>query len=673
MSANSELSRIQQLWIVIAVLVVCIPIWYWLPLWVPAIACGGLAWRACLLWQGKSSPNRLLMALVALALAMGVIWHYRPPLGVEPMSAILSACAALKFLEMRRLAEGRMLILLCYFLGGVQLIFSQDIGGFVLCLVSIAVTLAAHTNLNRDNEGQYDIHQFRMESLWQMGRLVVISLPLTLLIFVLAPRLPSFTLVPVEVEKARSGISDFMDPGSVTSLGLSGEVAFRVDFEGEVPPPQDRYWRGLVLTQFDGNAWSVPPEARNTRDGERITWNGRNSREDWRDQIELLGDPIRYQIYLEPTHRPWLFALPAARIDEPGLGLTRDNNLVSPVPVAKTFRYGVTSWPEYLHQPEGLSPEQRLQNLRVPPGNSPMARELVNSWLAQGPPEQVVMRIFQLFNSEFTYTLDTPTYGDSVVDEFLFDGKAGFCEHFASAAAVMLRMAGIPTRVVAGYQGGELHPSQDYLIVHQFNAHAWVEFWLPERGWLRFDPTAAVAPERIEMGFEDFFADQEANNQNPFSFAGMRNMPLMNWVRLQFDSLNYAWLSWVLGYDSQAQFDFLSGLLGEVSPLRITVALAASLLSCWALFRLVNWLRNRLRLGAQQQMMRDYLKLASRRVSVEPGDTLSRVTQKLASNESPARQSWLALGRELEKLLYAGSGDLAECRRLLRNLRRQQA
>lgn len=668
MNSRPELSRIQQLWLMLAVVICCAPIWFWLPLWVASLAFAGLAWRAWLLWQGRTTPNRWVMAMVAALLAVGVILQYRPPLGVEPMSTLMSAGAALKFLEMRRRDEARLLLLLCYFLAAVQMIFSQGMVGFLVALLSVSVTLAAHTNLMRDNDNQYSLTRFRVDSLWQMMRLMAVSIPLMLLIFLLAPRLPSFTILPVEVEKAKTGVSDQMDPGSISELGLSNEVAFRVDFDGPVPAPETLYWRGLVLDEFDGRAWSRSPQPRGFFDGGPVIWAERPTGVSWRSEIERIGEPISYRLYLEPTHQPWLFALPAATSETDMTGLTRSNLLVSRLPVSQPQKLDLQTWMSYRHQADGLSADQWQTNTRWPEGVNPRTEALVREWLQTSEPRQIALRLIELFNREFTYTLEPPTYPGSVVDEFLFEGKAGFCEHFASAAAVALRMAGVPARVVVGYQGGEVHPSQNYLIVHQYNAHAWVEFWLPERGWVRFDPTAAVAPQRIEGGFQQYFQQQQ-QGANGFNLTGWRNLALVNWARLQLDSLNYAWLTWVLGYDAQTQFDFLQGLLGEVSPARIALVLALLFMSGWLTVRFARFWRARSRLDEDERLIQSFLKQASSIVSLCPGDTLSRLAQRLGQADPENASRWQELVERLERHLYAGENHRVDCRELLDRIR----
>ncbi len=592
------------------------------------------------------------MICLALLLATGIILQFRPPLGVEPMSAILTAAAGLKFLEMSRRRESQLLVYLCLFISAIQPIFAQSIGSFLLALISFIVILTTQSVLQRDTDQQFSLFNFSFEPMRQILRLFAVSIPLTLIIFVLAPRLPAFSVLPVQIEKATTGISDFMDPGSISSLGNSDEVAFRVDFEGEIPAPRELYWRGLVFDEFDGRAWEAEGR-RGIRDGASIIWPDRRTSFDWRNEIERFGEPYRYTVFLEPTQESWLFAMPAAQTTRDSVGAARNLLLINRIPVAQPIKYEVVSYPQYRHQPNRLSTSQRGANLDYVEGSNPLTEALVAEWVAQGGVESVLPNMIRLFSQEFRYSLEPPEYPGNAVDQFLFEGQLGFCEHFASAAAVMLRMAGIPARVVAGYQGGERHPTEGYLVVHQYNAHAWVEYWQQGVGWTRLDPTAVVAPERIELGFEAFFRDNSLLDESLFSLDRFQDMELVNWIRWQLDSLNYRWLTLVLGYDTGRQFDLLQNLLGEVTPLRLVVALVSIL--AIGLMSYLGWhaYRANRQLSPERRILRAYIKrLNSLGVETTPGMTLQDI-KRLAQRELPEQQTRLErLTGDIERLLY---------------------
>ncbi len=253
-----QISRVQRIWLMSALLFACAPIWYFLPIWAPIWApIGGLVavgWRAYLMHKGRGQPSPRVMVVLALLLALGFIAQYGFTPGVEPMSSILTVASCLYFLEMSRQRQSHLLIYLCLFMGALQPIFAQNMGSFLLSITGFTVILTAQSMLLRDTDQQFSLFNFSLEPLRQILRLIAVSIPLTIIIFVLAPRLPAFSVLPVQIDQATAGISDFMDPGSISSLSNSNEVAFRVEFEGEVPAPRDLYWRGLIFSEFDGRA-----------------------------------------------------------------------------------------------------------------------------------------------------------------------------------------------------------------------------------------------------------------------------------------------------------------------------------------------------------------------------------------------------------------------------------
>jgi len=405
-------------------------------------------------------------------------------------------------------------------------------------------------------------------------------------------------------------------------------------------------------------------------EGAAIVWPDRRSAYDLSTEIERRGDPIEYDVFLEPTHEDWLFALPAASSDRQTVGQTRSLLLVNRIPIAQSFKYSVESHLDYSHQPVRLMPFQVRDNLEFAPGENPRTEALIASWVDETGAESVVSRLLGLFNGQFSYTLDPPTYLDEAVDQFLFDGQRGFCEHFASATAAVLRMAGIPARIVAGYQGGEVHPTEGYLMVHQYNANAWVEYWRDGFGWTRLDPISAVAPERIEVGFEAFFRNDELLDESLFSFDRFRDLAFTNWIRLQLDSLNYRWLSLVLGYDTGSQFDLLEDLLGEVTPLKLALSLVSALAFFVSLYVLTKTFYLNRNLTREQRIVRLYLKrLRKLGFSPEPGMTLEDILTQ-ATEELPEYKDDLAeLTARLDQFLYQlVRADSEELRRDIRKL-----
>lgn len=673
---NLPLSRVQQIWLMLALVSVSLPIWFHLPFWVAGLCIVPIAWRAHMLWKGSAQPSLKLTAAIAFAAVFIDFYQYRPPIGLEPMGALLLICCSLKFLEMKRIREARLVLYLCYFIASLQLIFEQAIGYFVLALLGILVTMTAQNMAERDPWQQYSLRSFSLFPLRSIGWIALVSIPLTLVIFVFAPRLPSFWTIPVPQDKATTGVSDVMTPGSIEQLTRSGKLAFRVGFEGDIPENSELYWRGLVLSDFDGQSWSNRENFTMILDGGRTYWPGRNFRKDsWTDEVVYTGKPIVYDVYQEPSGQPWLFSITAPTTSDRNIGITKGLRLVSRVPVTQRIKYRITSYPDYSMTDAMLTEADRYRNLRLPEDFNPRTRELAEQWMEEGlSPEGFVRRLFTLFSREHTYTLEPGTYGVDSIDEFLLDRKRGFCEHFAQATVFMLRSAGIPARIVSGYQGGEVHPDDQYLLVHQYDAHAWAEYWIDGRGWVHADPTAAVSPARIEFGARDFF-DQEPEflSDEVFSLNRLQEVELFNWLRLRMDSINYLWISWVLGYDNDKQVDFLQGLFGKLTYKNILTYAAVVFVLFIASIYLFLYLQSSERKRPKVQKLFDEFrtKLIKLGIDVKPGYTpnrLAELSSELNASAEPGKQDRIKqLSALFERHLYQDTDEEQRIRQMLKD------
>ena len=652
-----QLSRVQQGWLMMALLFSAAPIWFWLPFWVPLLTLIGMGWRAAMLWRGSVKPSRIMMILLAATLIAADLFTYWPPVGLEPMTALLLAASCLKYLEMRRLRDARLLICLCYFITGMQLIFAGHIFAFAIALASILVTLSAQNILQRSPNQQYSMAGFSIKPLFSAGRLVLFSVPLMLVIFIFAPRLPSFWVVPTQQGQGKTGVSESMSPGTIGSLTRSDELAFRVSFSSAVPPRSAMYWRGIVLSDFDGASWRNGPvnsRGNGNNDGPSLEelfttfWPDRPESERWQSEIDYGSGSIAYTVYLEPTHQRWLFSIPAPVTQTLEYGMTQDLRLVSLTPVRQRVKYEVNSFPNYVFQADGLRDRDIQRNLSLPEDYNPKTLALGKEWRLQNlSVQQIVDKIEALYNSRFTYTLEPGTYGLDGIDEFLFDRQRGFCEHFASATVVLLRAAGIPARVVTGYQGGEASPYSDYVLVHQYDAHAWAEYWQLGVGWTRIDPTNAVAPARIELGARELFESESSFlADSPLSLSRFRGVAWADWMRLRMDSAEYLWARWVLGYDGELQLEFLQSIFGKWSLSKLALILSSlaliGLSSVWIYFRIkapariVPLVEKRYRIFCG--ICEDF------GIQVEPSTTPSQIAEKVGAELPPDRR------KEIEKL-----------------------
>jgi transglutaminase-like putative cysteine protease len=508
-----------------------------MPFWITGalIICGVL--RLHIERNRKRLPPTWLRIMLALGCFIGVLATYDNITGVGPGSALLAIMAALKLLETRERRDQFVILFISIFLIMASLLREQYLWSLPYLIVGVVITMTAWLRMSASERTGV------RRSLASTSRLLLYAAPLTIAMWVLFPRLSApFWAIPVDTSRAESGLSDTMSPGDISSLSLSNEVAFRVDFDADVPSPERLYWRGLVLHTFNGRSWN----------GNAVSAVSRASR-----AVEYVGEPVAYQITMEPTSQQWVYALDVAyewSIDKTGMG--RQQQLIRDEPIDQRTSFHAVSFPRYRIDP-GRTIRTDDHFLLLPPGRNKQTVQLAKEMRAAAADDQrYIDNVMRMFNEEdFFYTLEPPALGSSPVDQFLFETRQGFCEHYASAFAVMMRAAGIPARIVLGYQGGELNPFGNYMIVRQSDAHAWTEVWLVGRGWTRVDPTSAVAPERITSGISGVM-------WNDIGASWGLNSPsrLLHQLTLTWDALNAKWNDWILGYGPENQNRFLEWL-----------------------------------------------------------------------------------------------------------------
>lgn len=540
---SAPLSAKQSLWLFGTAVLVFAPLAPYLPEWLSTLTSLIMVWRGVLLWRHASLPPRWLLVVMVFAGVAGIAWHFHGLFGRNPGVALLALLFALKLLEMRSVRDGFAVVLLGYFLTLTQFFYAQNIGNAAVTLAGVALTTATLVILNHRR-------QPAGRALRLAGLMLLQAVPFMLVLFVLFPRVqgPLWGL-PVDAFSGLTGLSDSMTPGSISQLSQSDAIAFRAkftgEFEGRAPPQIVLYWRGPVLSLFDGRTWKLG----------RVFVSSR---------LPYLprGAAVNYAVTLEPHYKPWLFAMELpATIPAEGL-IASDYQLLAKSPVRVRLRYQMTSYPEIMAGVDE-APAILREALQLPALFNPRARALAEQWRAElgANDTGIIRRMLDFYRRQtFIYTLSPPLLGNHSVDEFLFDSKRGFCEHFSAGFVFMMRAAGIPARVVTGYQGGELNPIDGTLIVRQSDAHAWAEVWLKGRGWLRIDPTAAVAPTRIELNLARALPVGEARP--------LLARPEFMWLlqmRYRWDALANVWNQWVLGYNPQRQRELLANL-GMPSP-----------------------------------------------------------------------------------------------------------
>jgi transglutaminase-like putative cysteine protease len=520
-----------------------------------AVAIGALAWR-------RPVPGWLRL-LLALALVGAVLATSSFAFGRDTGCALLAAMLALKPAETFTLRDGRSLLGFALFAPFATFLLDQGPLSLVLGLVATTLALAALLRLSELESGdaRHPLPAWRRYAgVW---RLIAIGLPLALAAFWLFPRIATPLWGVPERAMARPGLSDSMSPGAWVDLLNDDSTALRVQFFGATPAVSQMYWRGPVLLNFDGRTWTqsgwmraLPPAP---VEHQRVAWD--------------------YELEVEPTDRRQLVALEVPIAAPNGAQLSLDYGLYVPRPLSALTRWRMQSAPPRSFEPE-LKHTLRQLALQLPPGYNPRTLALARQWRREAGNDDaaIAQRALRMIRSDFAYTLATPLLGRNSVDEFLFDYKEGYCEHFSSAFVVLMRAAGIPARVVTGYVGGYRNPIGGYWQVRRSDAHAWAEVWLAGRGWVRFDPTAAVAPERIY----DTLGDRA-----PAGGGILDALPGFVPMRNAGDWLRRGWNDLVLGFDATRQQRLLQSLgVPDIGSGRLVAlfVLAASLALLWMIW-----------------------------------------------------------------------------------------
>lgn len=532
--------------------------------WIIAVGlfCGYWRW---MVFQGRwDYPRRWIKVLLVVASAIGVGASGQSVFSLETATGLLIVAFALKLVEMKSRRDAYLVIHLCYFIVAAEFLFDQSIGIALYSVLSMVIATAALVGLH-----QLHTRVRVSTSLRTAAVLVMQAMPLMLVLFLFFPRVAPLWSVPLP-GGTRTGMSDHVAPGDIAALTRSDEIAFRAVFDGATPPPRDLYWRGLVYSNFLQGTWSVGGVAAVPENAPV----GAGVRADFMPDVSGI-EPLSYQVLLEPTQQSWLFALDVAMPVGQGVSLTRDFRLISAEPVHTMMRYRGASYQGAsmdLQLPEWL----RIRETQLPDDDNPriiaFAKDLAAS--SDGD-EDFLAKVLQFIrDQQFFYTLSPPLLSDTnSVDAFWFDSRRGFCSHFAGAFVYMARAVGIPARMVGGYQGGEVNPLTGHLVVRQFDAHAWTEVWLEGRGWVRFDPTAAVAPARIESGLNAALSEADREVLSSVTGARFEGVPGLRDVVYLFESMQHRWNLWVVGYDTEVQARYLADLLGKVTPTRVGVAM----------------------------------------------------------------------------------------------------
>jgi protein-glutamine gamma-glutamyltransferase len=564
-SASPALQLPTLPWLTATAAVTVAPHYDNIPPWLAAAIALVLLSRLWFWRRGRLTPPRYLTFLLVSVGLVSIVAEYRTLVGRDTGVALLTLFISLKLFELRSQRDALVVVMLGYFLLLTHYFFADEIWVGLWMLAALIVTTATLIRL------QAPTADTAQSTLRLAGQMILQAMPIMAILFVLFPRIsgPLWSL-PQDARRATTGLSDEMSPGSISELSQSSAVAFRVEFASQPPPRDKLYWRGPVMTDYDGRTWRATrnPSWRNAGSLAKVERTG--------------GTSIGYWITLEPHQQRWLLALDMP-LDAPANSwLNSAFSLLNRAPVRERYRYSVTSNTDYRIGADE-SPSTLRASLALPSKLNPRALALATQWREAGSAQEIAAKALLMFRQEgFVYTLRPPLLGEHAVDEFLFQSRRGFCEHYASAFVFLMRAAGVPARAVCGYQGGEINPIDSHLTVRQSDAHAWAEIWIKDEGWVRVDPTAAIAPNRIEQGLQASLAEGE-----PLPALMRFEVDWVRSVRYRWDALNNAWNQWVLGYNAERQKGILQrlGLDGNwqsmVSLLSLAGALALLGIAAW--------------------------------------------------------------------------------------------
>lgn len=533
-----------------------------LPVWVLGLAAVIMVWRYIIFTGKVKKANGMTKSILVCLGFYGVYYSYGIALSIESAVTLLVASLSLKPLEVQTKRDSYVLLFLCILVQGQHFLFEQGPLAYLLVLMSLFVTLISLVFINQSARSNSHVSV--------SIKLFLFSLPLTLFLFFVLPRLGPLWSINMSTKAGVIGLSDSMSPGDVSELGRSDELAFRVKFIGDVPAMEHRYWRALVLDYFDGEKWeaSYRPDVARSLSSDTLR----------------VNDSFQYEIITQAHEKKWLYALQDAEPETDQINVLENGLLVYKYKVMNAFQYQVKSnKPVLFDSPDlqgiqvsrvgrggnALTALQRQAYLQLPASKNERSRQLVSNFVAVSDNQlDVVKNISEYFLSNpFSYTL-SPGLAESEhrVDEFLFETQLGFCAHYAGSVVFLLRGAGIPARVVLGYLGGEENPIGNYYSVYQYDAHAWVEFWIEGVGWLSIDPTGWVSPDRVSQGVE--FAVQS-------EFVGFKTEhKWLRGIRDQLQAFNYHWNDWMLGYKGEKQQAMMASVFGNEDSYKWPIAVA---------------------------------------------------------------------------------------------------
>jgi transglutaminase-like putative cysteine protease len=652
--SSAARERRDMLVLLLAVTFVVVPHFEHLVWWATSVLVLLLIWRAFLTVTQRPIPSRLLMLPLLLAASVAVYLQYRTVLGQQAGVTFLLLLMALKLLEMRARRDIFVVIFLSFFILLTQFLNSQEIHVAAMALLAVTALFFVLISVNLDETDLPAGRKFKM-----VGLTLLKAIPLTAVLFVLFPRISGpLWGTPGDVAAGNTGLSNSMSPGSISRLVESTEIVFRVKFDGAAPTNDKLYWRGPVFGIFSGRTW-VPLQGRL---GEAPA-------------VAIQGDArsvVSYTMTLEPNNRDWLFALEAP-VTPPVMSefrtrFTPEMQIVANELVRQRLRYAMSSYTSYRFNANASEAERRNW-LQLPPTYNPRTLQLADEIRSRSgsDADRVRATLEHLRRGGYEYTLSPPRLGRNSIDEFLFDTRQGYCEHYSSAFVFLMRALDVPARVVTGYQGGEFNPVDGFLTIRQSDAHAWSEVWLRGRGWVRVDPTAVVAPLRIDQGAS------EIARRSGIALPGASSSTWLRSIRFNWEAVQNSWNQWVLSYSQERQRDLI-GLLGMTPNWESLALVLAVVVTIMLALMAVLSLRTRTErdpLGEAFRVLRDRLERAGVRTAEHLGPRALYARSKRTLVPSDAKRARKLLSR-IERMRYSRTSEdvaRADIRALRRAIR----
>ncbi len=635
-----ETQRVIQLsdrsFLVVIQLIVLFPLFWFLPIGATLLAALPLSWVLYASYRKQSADmNRWLLMAISILAGIIVFLQFGTFRGKDAGVSLFVVMYSLKILESKKYRDLNLLLTLGFFVHSMTFLFTQSWLAVVYMFFAYGAIVYSLMRFNAIK---------RQGISWKAsGKLLLYSLPIVILLFLFFPRLPGPLWKMPNQNVAGSGVTDSMTPGDINALNLLDGPAFRVKFENNSISTSEMYWRGLVFDDYDG-----------------FTWRSSDANLNIDPQLEFSEESKQsYTITLEPTRQRWLFALDVPQSTTPGIKINSDRTISAPFKIEERIRYRVTSDTGAVIKPP-LSEAQRQQNLQLPEDNNPQARQWAEAQFENiGTAREFVAFLLRHINTEpFYYTLTPPIMQENMVDDFWFDKQQGFCEHYAGSVAFMLRAVGVPARVVVGYHGGEFNQVGEYYLVRQRDAHAWLEYWQDDAGWVRVDPTSAIDPSRIddslleEVGSRGFLFDALPD-------AAQFQVGVFDYMAQWMDNAESFWQEWVIDFNQSRQWSLMKNFKLDKVPsslvhlsILILVAVAILLISK----RLSRQPGYKDKVGELYGVL--LKKLARRGLSKQPSEGSQTFIQRAISERPDWRDRLGPILRDYQQLRYHPSNRL---------------